>query len=166
MAQKKSADRNEAFGETNEFPEGLGKKILVEADLFISYLTSDTLERHFNTLVKKARNGDLKLSCSSEVYDDIATAMMSQGIRAAQCSRFLADTKLIPHESIPVTPEIASRALEIYSEFGGRRRLHYFDSFHVSTALVQNLSLYTSDKYIVRNSKRLGVGAVDIRNLR
>ena len=48
-------------------------RILVDADLFISYLTSDNLEQYFRSLVEKAKNSSLELFCSSEVYDDIAT---------------------------------------------------------------------------------------------
>ena len=140
-------------------------KILVDADLFISYLTSDNLERHFRVLVQRARDGTLELWCSSEVYDDIATALMTQGIASSECSKFLSDTKLIPHKSLPVTPEISSKALELYSEWGGRRRLHYFDSYHVSTANSQNMTFYTSDKFVINNSKRLGIEVVDVRSL-
>jgi predicted nucleic acid-binding protein len=149
-------------------PEGETRpptRIQVEADLFISYLTSDNLEQHFRSLVEKAKDSSLELLCSSEVYDDIATALRSQGVDTSQCSKFLADTKLIPHESVPLTPEVASKALELYSEFGGRRRLHYFDAFHVSTAKALNITFYTSDKYVIHNSERLGIKVVDIRSL-
>lgn len=144
-----------------KFPD----KILIDADLFISYLTSDELERHFRVLVQRAKDTRVVLWCSSEVYDDIATALITQGIAAEECSKFLSDTKLIPHKSVPMTPEIASKALELYSEFGGRRRLHYFDAFHVSTATIQNMNFYTSDKYVINNSKKLGIKVVDIRNI-
>jgi len=154
-------------GEKTPPPRKFPSKILVDADLFISYLTSDDLEKHFKVLVDEGKKVDhhVELFCSSEIYDDIATALMTQGVKPIECSKFLADTKLIPHKSIPVTPEIASAALEIYSKFGGRRRLHYFDSFHVSTAKVERLPFYTSDKYIINNSDALGIRAVDIRSL-
>ena len=103
--------------------------------------------------------------CSAEIYDDVATALRSQGISAHECSNFLADTRLIPHESIPLTPDMASDALEIYSVFGGRRRLHYFDAFHVATARARKMSFCTSDKYIIHNSKRLGIDVIDIRTI-
>jgi predicted nucleic acid-binding protein len=91
--------------------------------------------------------------------------MLSDGVNASQCSKFLSDTKLIPHRSVALTPEIASQALELYSKFGGRRRLHYFDAFHVSTAKAHDLPLHTSDKYIINNPKRLGINVVDVREL-
>ena len=143
----------------------LPDRILVEADLFISYLTADNLEKHFKVLVDNALTQNLELFCSSEVYDDITTSMLTEGINAAECSKFLSDTKLIPHKSLPVTTEISSNALKMYSEFGGRRRLHYFDAYHICTATANNLPLYTSDKYVINNSKRLGVSAVDVRTL-
>ncbi|MHB2036681.1 MAG: type II toxin-antitoxin system VapC family toxin [Nitrososphaerales archaeon] len=156
------------MGVEAEVPKGDSlrpSRILVEADLFISYLTSDNLEPHFRSIVERAKDFSLELFCSSEVYDDIATALRSEGVNASQCSKFLADTKLIPHESVPLTPEIASKALEIYSEFGGRRRLHYFDAFHVSTAKALNMTFYTSDKYVIHNCKKLGIKVVDVRSL-
>lgn len=140
-------------------------RILVDADLFISYLTSDNLERYFRVLVERAKHAGTDFWCSSEIYDDIATALRTQGVSLNQCSKFIADTALIPHETVPLTPEIASMALEMYSEFGGRRRLHYFDAFHVATAKVKNMTFYTSDKYVINNSKRLGIDVVDIRSL-
>ena len=140
-------------------------RILVDADLFISYLTSDHLEKHFKVLVERARETDVEFWCSSEVYDDIATALRSQGIQVDQCSKFLSDTKLIPHQSIPLSPETASKALELYSEFGGRRRLHYFDAFHVATAKDRGMTFYTSDKYVIHNGKKLGINVIDIRTL-
>lgn len=143
----------------------LPERMLVEADLFISYLTADNLEKHFRVLVEKAQTQNLELLCSSEVYDDITSSMLTEGVSARECSKFLSDMKVIPHKSLPVTPEISSSALKIYSEFGGRRRLHYFDSFHVCTAVANNLPLYTSDKYVINNSKRLGVTTVDVRTL-
>lgn len=156
----------EVAGEKTTPPRKFPSKILVDADLFISYLTSDDLEKHFKVLVDEAKKDrHVELLCSSEIYDDIATALVTQGVKPIECSKFLADTKLIPHKSLPVTPEIASAALEAYSKFGGRRRLHYFDSFHVSTAKVEKLPFYTSDKYIINNSNALGIRAIDIRSL-
>lgn len=141
------------------------EKVLVEADLFISYLTTDNLEKHFKVLIDNALARKLELFCSSEVYDDITTSMLTEGINAGECSKFLLDTNLIPHKSLPVTSEISGNALKIYSEFGGRRRLHYFDAYHVCTAIANSLPLYTSDKYVINNSKRLGVMAIDVRTL-
>lgn len=55
-------------------------------------------------------------------------------------------------------------ALRIYMTHGGPRRLYYFDSIHVATALRQNLPLITSDKYIITNQAELGIRATDLRN--
>ncbi|MCD6324608.1 MAG: hypothetical protein J7L55_05840 [Desulfurococcales archaeon] len=38
----------------------------------------------------------------------------------------------IPHEILPVTSEIAIDALNLYRMYGGPRKLHYFDTFHVA----------------------------------
>jgi hypothetical protein len=65
--------------------------------------------------------------------------------------------------SFPVTSAIAINALMIYDRHGGPRRLHYFDAFHVATAKINDLSMITSDKYIIEHQKELGIKAIDLR---
>ncbi len=56
-------------------------------------------------------------------------------------------------------------ALKLYRVHGGRRKLHYFDSFHVATAKHYDLPLVTSDKYIVENAETLGIQVVNLKNI-
>jgi predicted nucleic acid-binding protein len=50
-------------------------KILVDADVFFSYLVSDELAPHSERLLDKAESGSLRLQTASEIYDDIVTAL-------------------------------------------------------------------------------------------
>lgn len=137
--------------------------LLADADLFISYLTGDELEPVFGKLVKDAEEGRLDLMTSSEVYDDVVTALRSQGVSSEEAANFVDDMKKIRHKPLPVTADIASGALRLYSEHGGPRKLHYFDAFHVATARNDNLTLVTRDTFIIENAKKMGVKVTDIR---
>ncbi len=139
--------------------------VLLDADFFISYLTGDLLFEHSRRVMRLILSGTVKPRASSEVYDDIASALRSQGSTLEEVESFLRDVAAIPHRTIPVTAEIAAEALRMYREHGGPRRLHYFDSFHVALAKRQGLPLLTSDRYILKNADRLGVRAVDLRGI-
>jgi len=138
---------------------------MADADLFISYLTGDALEPQFNKAVKMAESGEAELLVCSEVYDDVATALRSQGVGLEEVCRFISDMRAIPHSAVPMSVEIAREALEMYMEHGGPRKLHYFDSFHVATARHSNLPLLTSDQYIIQHALELGMKALDARTL-
>ncbi len=139
--------------------------LLLDADFFISYLTGDLLFEHSRQVVRLILGGTIKPHASSEVYDDIASALRSQGVSLEEVESFLRDVAAIPHRTIPVTAEVAAEALRIYREHGGPRRLHYFDSFHVALARQRGLPLLTSDRYILKNADRLGVRAVNLRKI-
>lgn len=143
----------------------LPEQLLAEADLFISYLTGDDLEPKFNKVVEKAKSNEVKLMTSSEVYDDVISALRSQEVRLEKVESFVSDMRTIPHEPLPVTGEVARMAIRIYLEHGGARKLHYFDSFHVATASQHNAPLLTSDKYVNQNHVELGIETVDARKL-
>jgi predicted nucleic acid-binding protein len=136
---------------------------LVEADLFISYLIGDGLEPNFSRVVEMAKSGEIDLLACSEVYDDIVSALRSQGADLDSVADFVYDMRAIPHRPLPVTVSIARKALDLYLEHGGPRRLHYFDSFHVATANQMGTPLITSDKFIIVNSEALGIEALDVR---
>jgi predicted nucleic acid-binding protein len=144
----------------------LPSTLLADADLFISYLTGDVLEPLFATVVNETRTGSVELLVSSEVYDDIITALRSQSIPISRVMEFVSDMRKIPHRALPVTADISTDALRIYQEHGGPRRLHYFDSYHVATARNYGASLLTSDKYVIRNAGRLRIDVIDVRNLK
>jgi len=64
--------------------------------------------------------------------------------------------------ALPMGAEIAEEAMAMYIRYGGRRKLSYFDSFHIATAKRYDLSLLTSDKYILESAALLGVSVVDL----
>jgi predicted nucleic acid-binding protein len=140
-----------------------GETKLIEADLFISFLTGDDLSTKFTKVVEMAESGEIDLLASSEVYDDVITALRSQGVGLDQTMDFVYDMRAIPHRTLPVTVGIARKALDLYREFGGSQKLHYFDSFHVATANQMDIPLVTSDRYLIRNTDVLGVRAMDVR---
>ena len=140
--------------------------MLVDSDLFISYLTGDFLEPLFRTVVNEASAGEIELFVSSEVYDDVITALRSQRVPTEKVIDFVIDMKKIPHKSVPVTADLSAEALTIYRAHGGSRKLHYFDSYHVATAKNFEMSLLTSDKYIIKSARQLGVHVIDVRTLK
>ncbi len=92
------------------------------------------------------------------------TALRSKDYPLGKTKAAVRGIAAIPHVSLPVTPEIALTALEIYEKHGGSRKLHYFDAFHVATAVHHRLPLITSDKYIVANESILGIRAINLRD--
>lgn len=141
----------------------LPHNFLIDADLFISYLTGDELEPRFNSVVENLSSGAVEAYVSSEVYDDIVSALRSQKVPLEEVMEFISDMRTIPHKPLSLTPEIVVDALQIYAQHGGPRKIHYFDSYHVATAKRHNLPLLTSDKYIIEHAKNLDVRALDIR---
>lgn len=140
-------------------------RVLVDADVFFSYLVSDELSQHSERLLHRSEQGLLKIQTASEIYDDIITALRSDGASIELVIDIISDLQKIPHEVLPTTIDIAADAMRSYAEYGGQRRLHYFDSFHVATAKFYELPLVTSDRYILRNSARLGLTSLDIRKV-
>lgn len=136
---------------------------MVEADLFISYLTGDSLEPQFRRVVEAGQEDKVRLLASSEVYDDVISALRSQRVPLGKVREFVRDMKTIPHQTLPVTPDTAALALQIYMKHGGRSKLHYFDSFHVATSQLEKLTLLTSDGYVLDHADQLDI---KIRNAR
>jgi predicted nucleic acid-binding protein len=135
---------------------------LADADLFFYFLRGGELEEQAKEVIKRAERGEVVLRTSSEVYDDAVTALRSKGHPLELAQSFVSDMRSVPHTPAPVTAQIASDALSLYVESGGRGRLSYFDSFHVATAKSLGLELLTSDGYINRNAKKLGVRNLDL----
>ncbi len=102
---------------------------------------------------------------SSEVYDDVISALRSDKIPLETILSFLRDMMTIPHRTLPVTVEMATSAIDLYQRHGGRRKLHYFDSFHVATAEKERIPLLTSDSYILDHSKDMNIKTIDARTL-
>jgi predicted nucleic acid-binding protein len=140
-------------------------RILVDADVFFSYLVSDDLSIHSERILDRADKGLLKLHAASEIYDDLITALRSNNTPMKVVIEFLGDLRMIRHEVLPTTLDVAAEALRLYSRYGGSRKLHYFDSFHVSTAKAYDLPLITSDRFVLQNSQALGISALDLREI-
>ena len=138
---------------------------MVDADLFISFLAGDSLTPHFRPVVNESLEGALELLASSEVYDGVISALTSQKVLLETLREFIRDMRAIPRRSLPVTLDIAATAVDLYLRYGGSRRLHYFDSFHVARCQLERLSLLTSDKYILANAGRFGIKAIDPRTV-
>ena len=144
---------------------GFPSKILVDADVLFSYLVSDELSNHAEKLLERADRGLLKLQTASEIYDDIITALRTENTAMDVVVELLSDLRKLPHETLPTTLDVASEAMTLYAHYGGSRRLHYFDSFHVATAKVFDLPLVTSDRFILQNTDKLGIAALDLRKI-
>ena len=111
----------------------------------------------------RALDGSLEAHASSIVYDDIVTALRSMEIPLPRVIEVIAAMASIPHTVLPVDAATTINALRIYAKHGGPRRLHYFDSYHIATALRTHTPLITSDRYIIDNQAQLGITAVDLR---
>jgi predicted nucleic acid-binding protein len=135
------------------------------SQVFFSYLVADQLSDCSEKLVYRADSGSLKLQVASEIYDDIITALRSSNTSIDVVVEFLSDLRKIPHEVLPTSVESAAEAMRLYSRYGGSRRLHYFDSFHVATAKLHELALVTSDRFILENSDQLRIVAIDLRRV-
>lgn len=145
--------------------DSLTSPILIDADLFISYLTADRLEPYFHKVVERSLNGRLTLLTSSEIYDDIISALRSQHAPLKTIYDFLHDMMIIPHKALPLSVEIAASAIGLYQKHGGRSKLHYFDSFHVATSDHERTPLLTSDRYILDHAREMNMKAIDPRTL-
>ncbi len=141
------------------------KELLLDTCVILHYLLGDKLAGNAEKLIRLAINGDITLAMSSESYDDAITALRSKGVSTEIILDILEKWAAIPHETIPVTIEIALEAFRLYRCYGGSRRLHYFDAFHVATAKYYELPLVTSDKYIINNSDLLRVNVIDLKRI-
>ena len=143
----------------------MGRKVLLDTCIILHYLLGDELADNAERIIKLIIDGELKAYFSSEAYDDAITGLRSKGVDLNVIIDLLEKWASIPHEVLPVTPEIAIDALNLYRMYGGSRKLHYFDAFHVATARYYDVPLITSDKYIIENQRELGVEVVDLRSI-
>jgi predicted nucleic acid-binding protein len=145
--------------------EELPSRVLADADVFFSYLVADQLSGSSEKIVYRADSGLIKSKVASEIYDDIITALRSNNTPIEVVVELVSDLQKIPHEVLPTSVETAVEAMRLYSRYGGSRRLHYFDSFHVATAKLHELPLITSDGFILHNSDQLRIVAIDLRTV-
>jgi len=143
----------------------LPPNLMAEADLFFSYLTADDLSDHSERLILAAGKRETRIHVCSELYDEIASALRSDGLSVDNVVGFLDRIRVVPHQPLPVTVDIATEALKLYRDHGGPRKLHYFDSFHVITARYHSLPLVTSDGYVLEHANEFGVEVIDLTEI-
>jgi len=144
---------------------GLTGRVLLDADVFVSFLRGDELSDASEVVVQSLVSGRAAGLVSSIIYDELISALRSKGASLELIEEVLVGVAAIPHTPLPVTPEVALLALRLYREHGGPRRLHYFDSFHVATASLEGVPMVTSDSYILRHANTLGIEVIDLRTL-
>ncbi len=142
--------------------EGTPDALVGDADLFFFFLKGGRLQEEAALVVESAEKGTIALRTSSEVYDDAISAIRAEGTSIEVANGFVSDMSSIRHTALPMSAEIAEKALSLYGKYGGRRRLSYFDAFHVATAVRYDLPLLTSDRFILQNAAPFGVAVRDL----
>ena len=140
-------------------------RVLVDADLFFSYLITDNLISHSESVVLAAGRGELDLFVCSEIYDDLISALRSGGASIDSVMSFLNSMNEIPHTPVSITVALAHDALRLLNTYGGSRRLHYFDAFHVAASNIYHLPLLTSDKFVIAHRADFGIDIIDLRTI-
>jgi len=136
--------------------------VLGDTDLFFFYLRGGKLEAEAERVIREVNSGRIQLRTSSEIYDDAISAIRADNAPLSLAHSFISDMKSIPHAALPMGAEIAEEGLALYIRMGGRRKLSYFDSFHVATAARYALPLLTSDRFMIENSSALRVKTIDL----
>ena len=140
-------------------------KLLLDADVFLSYIGGGELADHAEKVVRLITDGVVEAFVSSMLYDDVISALRSKEVEIEKIIQVLVAIASIPHTPLPVTPQIAVSALTLYIQHRGPGKLHYFDSFHVATAKHHKLPLITSDNYINEHQENLGITAYNLRKI-
>lgn len=144
---------------------GFEGEVLLDSDVFLSYIKGDEMADQSQKVIDSIMGEEFKAYVSSMLFDDIISGLRSKGMELRDVIKVVLAIASINHISLPVTSTITVNALMVYERHGGARRLHYFDAFHVATAKINDLSLITSDKYIIEHQEELGLKAIDLRTL-
>lgn len=144
----------------------LAEVMLADTDLFFYYLRGGRCEAQAEKVIEEASSGNVDLKVSSETYDDAISAIRADELPIDVARSFVSDMKSIPHSPLPLSAEIAEEALSLYASHGGRRKLGYFDSFHVASAKRYDLPMLTSDRYVIQNQSALGVRTIDLFSIK
>ena len=140
-------------------------EILLDSDIFISYIKGDEMVEHSERIMEAILSEKLEARISSMLFDDVITGLRSKGMEISDVIKVIMAISSVNHLSLPITSAVAINALMIYEKHGGTRKLHYFDAFHVATARINDLPIITSDKYIIEHQKDLGIAAIDLRTI-
>jgi predicted nucleic acid-binding protein len=141
------------------------KPLLLDADVYFSYIRGDALSPHAANVVASIKRGEIEPCVSSILFDDMVTALRSKQVDKEDIRSALLAVASIGCTPLPITPAIALTSLDLIEIHGGSRRLHYFDAYHVATAIHGSLPILTSDKYILENQAGLEVTALDLRKM-
>jgi len=76
-------------------------------------LSSDAFAERAEMLIDRALAGDVSFHVSSELYDDIISTYRSNGYALKDVLSILTDLRAIPHTQLPLTLEMAIKAMEI-----------------------------------------------------
>lgn len=139
------------------------RNVLIDSDVFLSYIKGDEMIEHSERVVNSITSGSLKAHISSMLFDDVITGLRSKGMEISDVLKVVLAIASIDHTSLPVTSTIAINALMLYERHGGSRKLHYFDAFHIATVKINDLSMITSDQYIIEHQKELGIKTIELR---
>ncbi len=143
--------------------------LLLDADFFISYLNDDQLADNVNEIIELSLKQQLNLFVSSEIFNEMILTYRAKTHSLNEIKEILLDLKnfsrMFSYEILPVDLDIANLAIEYYKKFGGRRKLHYHDSFHVATAKKYEKIFLTSDKFILKNQEELKIHTINLRKI-
>lgn len=133
--------------------------------MYFSYIRDDVLSPHAANVVASIKRVEIEPYASSILFDDMVTALRSKKVDKESIRRALLAVASIGCTPLPLTPAIALTSLDLLEVHGGPRKLHYFDAYHVATAIHNSLPIITSDKYILENQAVLEITAIDLRKM-
>lgn len=140
-------------------------EFLIDSDVFLSYFKADELVKHSEKVINLILDNKIIAYVSSILYDDLVTCLLSVGVDIDMIINTISRLSAIPHISLPLSPVIVITALRLYKKFGGPRKLHYFDSYHVATSQYYDYPLITSDKFIIENADKLKIDVINLREI-
>jgi len=140
------------------------KIALVDADFFFSYFGSDQYTEHAKRLFNKIIQKEITIEVASELFDDLINGYRADGFPLEDICDIIEAIKSTNLKVIPSTPTIVLEAMRWYIKHKGSRKLHYFDSFHVATAIHSNhKNLITTDSYIHKIAEEAKINVIHLR---
>jgi len=145
----------------------LVREVLVETDFLFGLSAEDKLHPKVMKVLKKHREGEIKVIVSSASPIEASLALLSHGINTETTAKILKlmRDKLAEYKAntyAPITLEVMAKALELKKK---HKTLTLFDSIHISLATTLNIPLLTSDKTMqnimkIENIKHLNYNTI------
>ncbi|MEM3501848.1 MAG: PIN domain-containing protein [Candidatus Bathyarchaeia archaeon] len=111
----------------------------IETDLIYAIMKrEDPLKDKAKQILKRSK----RLHCSSATIIEILSVLKAVNKFASVAPKLKAFGNLKNLIFLPITPDVANRAVEIHSA----GLLTFFDSFYAATALTSDMTLISSDK--------------------